>query len=321
MANEIELWKFIQDEIHKNGTAVYCKVVQAEGSSPGRPGFSMAVNAAGEIRGTIGGGIMEYNMIQEAIKTIANESLTTELKVQRHKKNVLHSSGLLCSGTQLIGFVRLGESSFPQVKKIIANLKDRVDGILEISDSKFDYTEPADNTFGLREFKQEGEQWQYRELYGRPDTAYIIGGGHVGLALSKVMSAIGYYVVIFDPRKEVPTILNNVYADEIIICDFSEVGSYIEGGLKSYAMIVSADRVSDSIALKSILNKQFRYVGAMGSKSKIDFIMRELRNAGFSREQMNAIHAPIGLKINSETVDEIAISVAAQIIQVRNANA
>jgi xanthine dehydrogenase accessory factor len=321
MANEVEFWGFLQEAVNKDGAAVFCKVVSAEGSSPGIPGFSMAVNAAGEIRGTVGGGIMEYNMIQEALRVIGQESLKTELKIQRHKKNVLHSSGLLCSGTQLLAFVRLDASHQPILKKIVTNLKNRVDGLLEISDEKFDYAAEAGDVASIRTFSQDENHWEYKELYGRPDTAYIFGGGHVGLAVSKIMSAIGYYVVVFDPRKDVHTIQNNVYADEIIICDFSEAGTYVEGGLKSYAIVVSADRVSDSLSLKSILHKPFVYIGAMGSASKIAFIMRELRNAGFSQEQMNSIHAPIGLEINSESVDEIAISIAAQIIQIRNSKA
>ncbi len=318
MINDNEFWLFLQKAIRKDGVAVFCDVVSSVGSSPGKVGFMMGVTLAGEIRGTIGGGVMEFNMIKVAQKLAKQKRRRSELVLQKHKKNVQHSSGLLCSGTQIISMNRLDSRDLPVIKKIITAVKNHEDGLLRLTEDSFEYNTPTEEVTELRKFSQKGQKWEYRELYGQPDTIYVLGGGHVGLSVCKIMNSLGYYVVVFDPRLTAPTVLNNVYADEIIICDYEACAGFIKEGLKSYAVVVTSNRVSDLGALKSILHLKFRYLGAMGSISKIATIIKGLKEAGFTPEQIKKIHGPVGLEIAAETPDEIAISIAAELIKVRN---
>ena len=167
------------------------------------------------------------------------------------------------------------------------------------------------------EFADE-QNWKYQENITQQDTIYIIGGGHVGLALSKVMSLLGFYIVLLDNRPSLQTMELNQFADEKKVINYDDIEKYLEEGDHSYIAIVSHTHETDKFTLQKVMNKNFKYIGMMGSKSKVKNVMNELKQLGFSEEKLKRIHSPIGIEIKSETPEEIAISIAAEIIKIRN---
>ncbi|MFT4553352.1 MAG: xanthine dehydrogenase accessory factor [Chlamydiales bacterium] len=146
----------------------------------------------------------------------------------------------------------------------------------------------------------------------------MAGGGHVGLALSKVMASLDFHVTVFDHRPEVKTILENSYAHEIIITDFEEIGKIVAEGDNAYVAIVSTNFKTDEAALRALVSKKLRYLGIMGSAAKLEHLFGILRNEGYSNETLRKIHAPIGVSIYSRSVEEIGISIAAELVQAKN---
>jgi xanthine dehydrogenase accessory factor len=132
------------------------------------------------------------------------------------------------------------------------------------------------------------------------------------------MKSIGFYVIVFDHREDVFTIEQNEYADEIIITKYEEIGNYIIEGERSYIMIVTPMHAGDSATLKSVINKNVKYIGLMGSKRKIKSIFDTLREDGVDEKLFDSVHTPIGLEIEAESPEEIAISIAAEVIKVKN---
>lgn len=153
---------------------------------------------------------------------------------------------------------------------------------------------------------------------GLINTAYIIGGGHVGLALSRLLAMLDFYIVVLDERAEINTFQNNTDADEKIITAFHQIEQHIHNGEQNYVFIMTPNHRADKLVLRQLLDKKLRYLGMMGSASKVNEIFEDLRQEGVSSAKLQQLHAPIGLPIKSHTSTEIAISITAQIIAIKN---
>jgi xanthine dehydrogenase accessory factor len=128
-----------------------------------------------------------------------------------------------------------------------------------------------------------------------------------------------FHVSIFDDRPDLNTILKNDFADEIrIIESYESTAEHIPSSTSAYVVVMTLGYKSDAKVIRSLIDKDFKYFGVLGSKSKMATLMKELSAEGLSRERLNQIHTPIGLPINSHTPEEIAVSIAAEIISVKN---
>lgn len=316
---DLKLWNFVLDNIKKNKKVILTTVLESKGSSPGKAGFKIAVSEDGKHIGTIGGGEMEFNLLNEC-----NKLLDSKKKIHLHRK-LYHSkkvkklqSGLVCQGTQTNFTLSLEKKDYERVEFIIKAFEKKEPAILILSPDGLKIKKSFKNDEHINYNYKSESDWRYEENIGAKDTLYIIGGGHVGLALSNQMELLGFHIVVFDNRADVQTINENRSADEIVIASYDEVGSYIEEGDYSYAAVVTSALPTDKIALKQIINKKLKYIGLMGSDAKLKRIFGELESEGIKRSLFKKVNAPIGIEINSNTVEEIAVSIAAQIIKVKN---
>lgn len=315
--NEVILWNFILKTISSDKKAVLLVVAESSDSSPGRQGFKMAVNEEGETVGTIGGGIMEKDMIEYALDVrFGNESRLIK-KLHHTDKTNFEKSGLICGGYQTIIFSVIDISQTTLVENILSSIKEKQNNELLITPKKIEYN-TADSIQTVSFTYKSDEDWEFRENIGLPLIAYIAGGGHVGLAVSRVMKTLGFYVVVFDHREDVFTIEQNSFADEIIITRYEDIGKKIIESERSYIIIVTPMHTGDEATLKSVIDKKVNYIGMMGSKRKIKNIFDALLADGINEELFKKIHTPIGIEIEAETPEEIAISIAAEIIKVKN---
>ena len=316
---EFNLWAFIKNHIEKDGAVILMVVVDSEYSSPGRAGFKMAVSKNKDMVGSIGGGMMEHNLVDEAVENLKNGKKVSSLKKLYHQGDSREdSSGMICSGAQTIFAITLGSENLQTIEKILQSIESSEKSSIILSPVGLTYLE-QDLLQKKIVFHFENEQkWFYQENISQQDTIYIIGGGHVGLALSKVMSFLGFYIVLLDNRPSLQTMELNQFADEKKVINYNDIEKYLEEGDHTYIAIVSHTHETDKFTLQKVMNKNFKYVGMMGSKSKVKNVMDELRQLGCSEEKLKNIHSPIGIEIQSETPEEIAISIAAEIIKIRN---
>jgi len=314
---ETELWKFILKTISSDKKVVLLTVAESSNSSPGKQGFKMAATEDAEQFGTIGGGIMENGMIEYSLELISGKETKHIKRLHHTDKTKFEKSGLICGGYQIILFSVIDKSHISLIEEIISTINQKQGGELLISPQKIGYSKSDKINPILYTHKSE-DSWEYKESVGRPLIAYISGGGHVGLAVSRIMKSVGFYVVVFDHRADVFTIKRNEYADEIIITKYEEIGSKIIEGERSYIIIVTSMLECDSATLKSVINKNVKYIGLMGSKRKIKSIFDLLRKDGVDEKLFDRVHTPIGLEIEADSPEEIAISIAAEIIKVKN---
>ena len=128
-----------------------------------------------------------------------------------------------------------------------------------------------------------------------------------------------FYLIVLDERAELPTLQDNSYAQEKIIVPFTACHQHIPNGLNHYAIIMTPSHQLDELILGQLLAKRLGYLGMLGSRTKVNTILQRLRQR-FPAASLDRVHAPAGLPIPSHTPAEIAVSIAAELIQVRHAN-
>ena len=319
----MKIWRFIKDKLEKDIPIVLLYVLDSKGSSPGRQGFKMAVANDGEILGTIGGGIMEHKLVELSKSALQNGERKIILKPQIHDKSKgKNQSGMICSGNQYVALIPLNQSHKNIVDQIVLISNKRKEGFLKLVPSGLSFSEKTDlKPVAEKHFEYENEEnWSYTEKINSTKVIHIIGGGHVGLALSEAMNFLGFYVKVYDDRSELNTLEQNRFAHEKIIVDYEKIDAQMEFNERDFLVIMTFGYRTDKIILKRLYNKKIAYLGMMGSAAKTAQLFEELEAEGISKENLEHIKTPIGINISSKTSTEIAISVAAEIIREKNRN-
>ena len=313
MQQKSATWELIISSLQEEVPVMLLYVLQSHGSSPGRQGFLMAVTLHGAMEGSIGGGIMEFKFVEMTKELLKQDDTPPVIRQQVHDKKSDHQSGMICSGDQTIFLYRVK----PEDLGTITLIQDAEHGALQLS--------PAGIHFSLTpRFQQDfyfemKEDWFYEELLGYKNKLYIIGGGHCSLALSKIMRMMDFYIQVYDTRPDLHTLVQNQDAHEkILLQDYSEL--VIPEGPRNYVVIMTVGYRTDDIVLRSLMHQSFAYLGILGSQAKIQKMFTEYTAAGIPAAVLSRLHAPVGLPVKSQTPEEIAVSIAAEIIQIKNAN-
>jgi xanthine dehydrogenase accessory factor len=316
-------WQLIHTSLEQIVPVMLLYVLESSGSSPGRQGFFMAINANGEMRGSIGGGIMEHKFVEMAKRELAGSQGKDlgSIRKQIHDKSAAkNQSGMICSGEQTILLYPVQQKDAAVIQNIITSLQENKNGTLILSPGQIEF----DNTIPGKDFTyhfESEEQWLYKEKTGYKKQLFIIGGGHCALALSRLMRQMDFYIRLFEDRCELNTLSQNEFVHEkIMVDDYAQLAQLIPAGNNHYVVIMTVGYRTDDIAVRALLNKDFAYLGLLGSASKTQKMLEEYRQEGINPEWLQRIHAPVGLAINSQTPEEIAVSIAAEIILVANSH-
>jgi xanthine dehydrogenase accessory factor len=150
-----------------------------------------------------------------------------------------------------------------------------------------------------------------------PPRAIIFGAGHISKSLSKVLNMTGFSTSIVDNRDTFANIERFPEADEIFAEEYEEVFPKLLINESSYLIIVTRGHRDDMRVLRWAASTRARYVAMIGSKRKVISVVKELEKEGITREALERVHAPMGLEIGAISPEEIAVSVAAEMIAVR----
>ena len=168
--------------------------------------------------------------------------------------------------------------------------------------------------------EHEGQRLAYQLHLEVSPTLLIAGGGHVGQAVARFAAELDFHVIVIDDRVEFAT--PDRYPDGVE-CRVGDIAGVlrdypIDGG--SYVVIVTRGHRHDAQALAAVITRPAAYIGMIGSRRKSSLVLRDLATTGAPREQIDRVHTPIGLPIRAVTVNEIAVSILAEMIQVRRAH-
>jgi xanthine dehydrogenase accessory factor len=160
------------------------------------------------------------------------------------------------------------------------------------------------------------------EVYVEPilpaATIVIVGGGHVGKAVSQLAKWLNFRVLVSDDRPEFCTREANPDADKFLPGPMKEIPEQLSINEQTYIILTTRGVTIDVEGLPALLATKAAYIGVIGSRRRWATTLKQLQKNGVSNRAIKRIHSPIGLELNAETPEEIAVSIMAEIIMIRN---
>jgi len=338
--------------LEKKEKVVLATLITRVGSAPRAVGAKYLIKGDGTTVGSIGGGCVEAEVWQEAQKVvekgerrILHFDLTPEL---------LAEGGLICGGNIDI-FLEPLQEEFLAIYQDAARIRQKggaailatlisVGGPLPKGEGSKVLMKISGEKVGFllggveleNKILREGEtllkekkprvivlnsENRKMEILLEPifcePTVYIFGGGHVSEQLSPLAKKVYFKVVVIDDREMFANQTRFPEADEVIVSEFEKCFNQLNIDETSYIVIVTRGHLYDGFVLKQAVKTKARYIGMIGSKRKIRTLYQNLMEEGIAKDALARVYAPIGIDINSETPEEIAVSIVAELIKVR----
>jgi len=326
---------------------VYCAVVETRGSTPQKAGAMMLVYPDGSQRGTLGGGCVEAEVKQRALRVLANGGERPEVLSFCLDDDYGWDDGLICGGRMSILADPLGSPhSADYFRRLLQLVEDGrgctqaialsatlglapgdrflFDASNQLVAQSMDAAVPAEivNTLTpLTERPAAATKHGIAYLPVLPRiTLLIVGGGHVGQAVARLAAEVDFEVWVIDDRADFVSHERFPAAQRRIAGEIGSTLQQLASELtpSTFCLIVTRGHNHDEEALYHLAAARAGYVGMIGSKRKIKLIYEDLLAKGVTRDALARVHAPLGLEIGSQTVPEIAVSIVAELIAQRN---
>lgn len=342
-----DIYELINEQIEKKESFVLSTILRKAGSAPREEGTKMLIRKDFSIGGTIGGGISEAMTIKLAAKVFDDTQYIIENFVMSNKDAA--GLGMVCGGdiSVLLEYVDCSDSQMVDIYKKAIELKhcgtDFVmitklsgdSGSIKGSD-KWICTETGfygienEEIWGtiknIREnFKETkikevfiGKEKYIIEPFFNVESVHIFGAGHVAQKIADITKMLGFYTIVMDDREEFANRERFETADEVrVVQSFNNLENYDIINGSSYIVIVTRGHAYDKDVLAHALRTDAKYIGMIGSRSKREHVYNNLLSEGFTSEDLERVHCPIGLNIYAQTPEEIAVSIAAELIKVK----
>lgn len=320
-------------ELEKKHDTMLVTIISDQGSTPRGAGSQMLVGEKGRMAGTIGGGAVERRSEELAMELLKGKtSGTHEFRLHRNAKEDI---GMVCGGDVRVCFQYIsGTDAIWQelAVKLTEQVKERKPGWLIL---KLDGGSPV-----LLDEKG-------RELAGQPvsgteadpsgltgsgnvltetcfsmplpvgERAVLFGGGHCSYALVPILKSVGFRVTVFDCREEFAKVDRFPDADAVICGDYLKIADSITLNKDDYVVVMTNGHSHDYEVQEQALRGPLAYIGVIGSRAKAASVNARLRLAGVPEEAIQRVYTPIGTAIKAVTPEEIAVSIAGEMIYVR----
>ncbi len=346
-----DVFKAAIDLLDKQEQAALSTIISSKGSLPMSEKSKMLVTPEGKIIGTVGGGCLEADVWTEARRVMEEGKSSIQQFILTEK--YAGESGLNCGGIVEILTEPLPERG-QELFRTLLTLKDTghrgtLATILTVHPAypegqrKFLVCDDG-RTVGslgdavLEAFVQrrgqeilQGEKFAI-ETYRTTDgaelqiflepilptpTVYVFGGGHVSFFLVRAAKLAGFKAKVIDDRPAFANQERFPEADATIVMDFDDLKGAFDFSQDDYVVLVTRGHQHDQRILEQIYDCQARYIGMIGSKSKISKMWQRLEAKGIAQTYLDRVHAPIGLNIGADSPEEICISIMAEIIRER----
>ena len=343
--------------LEKKEKLVLATLITREGSAPRAVGAKYLIKEDGTTSGSIGGGCVEAEVWQEAKVVlekgkggVLHFKLTSEqlaegglicggnidiflellneefLKIYQEVMRIKQKGGSAVLAT-LISV----DGAFPKgggTKVLIKSSGEKIGSLLDGSEIEKGILKEAQGLLKEKKPKvmvlnSEREDSSLKNLevllepvFSEP-TIYIFGAGHISQQVSPLAKLVHFKVVVIDDREMFANHDRFPEADEVIVSEFEKCFDRLYIGDTSYIVIVTRGHLYDGFVLEQAIKTNACYIGMIGSKKKIWTLYKCLMEKGIPKEILDQVHAPIGIDINSETPEEIGVSIVAELIKVR----
>jgi len=232
---------------------VLATVIESAGSTPQKPGSKMVVLGDGSLRGTVGGGAIEHQIIQAALALLEAPEQTRVIET-----HLTHELGMCCGGRMKV----------------------------------------------------------FLEKHGAPVRLTVFGAGHVAKELATLAHKVGFRVTVVDARPEWAS-AERFPGCEVLLRDPADHARAVPGGPQEYFCVTTHDHPLDQAVVEALLNKPSAYLGVIGSRRKAERFRMRLKAGGAEDAALDRVRSPMGLAIGALTPEEIAVSIIAELVQVR----
>lgn len=330
---------------------VLATVVRTKGSTPQKPGAKLIVRRDGSTAGTLGGGCVEAEVWAKA-RVILEEKGQPQVCRFVLNEDLAAKDGLVCGGTMDILIDPIVDQ--PEFLSVVDEILEAIEGRGDRALATHVALEGREDVRSARMFLRSdgsvvgslggealdalaiksamesmptgGESWieteegsgVYVETYTNPATVVIVGGGHVGKAIYSVASFLDFRTIVVDDRERFANKERFPEAEVVVAESFDRGLRDLKLGPNHYVVVATRGHKLDDIALREAARSDAGYVGLLGSKRKAVLIFRDLIDQGIPEERVREIRAPIGLDLGGRQPADIAVSIMAEILAVKN---
>ncbi len=347
-----EVFEEATNQLNEKHPLVIATVVRTKGSTPQKPGAKLLVRNDGSGVGTLGGGCVEGDIWYAAKQLMKNRGSAETIGYELNEE-IAAQDGLVCGGTMFflvdpiyekgqealfldeINSAYLGGEpvALASLVKTAPDIDAKLAGKLLIrADGSVEGTLGADNlnseaikygielmAYGNSKYvRSETGAEYFVEGYTTPPRIILCGGGHVSRAIYTFAVNLGFNLTVIDDREEFANNTRFPLGDVVVAENSAEGFRSVEINKNTFIVIATRGHRYDHVSLEAALNTSASYIGLLGSKRKTILIYEELLSKGVSIDRIKDVRAPIGLDINARTPEEIAISIMAEILMIRN---
>lgn len=339
--------EFAEDE-----KAILATVVDVVGSGYRRPGARMLINKNGFSIGTVSGGCLEADVLERAKRVLkSNQPIVITYDTTKDENSVF-GLGMGCRGivrillepigkdyflhraldislenrerqfiatiisstnSSAIGgrifYDRIEQTDFENTPKIFEDFRE----LLDDCDKFFEQNKPSEiRKYWIEDNNEDINFELFFENINPPLKLLLFGAGYDAIPLIKFAKQLGWVVTVIDHRSGYANSERLPEANEIIVANSEDLTDSIFNDENSVGVIMTHNYERDRNILRRLLHSSCQYVGALGPKRRTEKLLAEIGDE-FSDEQLSRLHAPIGLDIGSETPEEIALAIVAEI--------
>lgn len=321
-------------ELEKQRDTVLVSIAADHGSAPRGAGSQMLMGRNGRIVGTIGGGAVEKRSEELALALLAEEGFPAAGEYLHEfclRRNETENIGMVCGGDVTVLFQPISGADptwRALAQKLLAHLAAREKGwLVQRTDGGAPTLLDEDgHVLAGAALQGAGALMGSGPLltagcFSQPlpigERVVIFGGGHCALALAPLLQSVGFRVTVMDCRAEFANAERFPMAEQVICGDYLKIGNYLELNDEDYVVVMTNGHSHDFEVQEQVLRSPPAYIGVIGSRSKTAAVNEKLRAAGITEEAIRRVHAPVGVAIKAVTPEEIAVSIAGEMIYER----
>jgi len=308
----------ISEELEHHHDLMLVTITSKSGSSPRGAGAQMLVGEGGRLCGTIGGGAAEHRS-EETARTLLQKKCSGEycFKLREQSGNDL---GMVCGGEISVFFQYIDPAAKEWkrlVSRVLVMLSAHQPGQLVLHlDGSLPMLLDGEGRPSY-DMKCRKTTTSFTMPLPVQDRAVIFGGGHCTQALVPVLSRIGFRITVIDNRPELSLPKLFPEAETVLCGDYFHISDYLDLTPSDYVVVMTNGHTHDFDVLRQVLQNPPAYVGVIGSRRKTAFVNQKLLECGIEKDVLSRVHAPIGTAIKAVTPEEIAVSIAGEMIYER----
>jgi xanthine dehydrogenase accessory factor len=336
--DNIDLFGKAASTLEEGRPVALVTVIETAGSTPGKVGYKMLVFDAGEgSAGTVGGGLLEAKMIEEARRILDRPTIRrfrfTVGETPDDEKGI-------CGGSVEFLIETFDKTALPLFRELSMQSGDGEGGVLvsilapggpprkmRLQDAeRATIPFPQEIVEAIRDVGASGGDGVrvsaggmevFVESLAVQPTVVLFGAGHVSCHIARYARFVHFGVVVCDDRPEYANRERFPDADKILVEDFSRAFGRMRIDGHSYVVIVTRGHQHDGIVLEQAVRTEARYIGMIGSKRKTLTLLQKLSDKGVPKERLDRVYSPIGISIGAVTAEEIALSIVCELVKVR----